>query len=81
LKLRGNSREIYMKAKGGYQDLAHSDQMILKIVRQGGLTASAVAKRISGGGHQARVHSDQMALMIARLGGWTNCAVPKDTPS
>jgi hypothetical protein len=29
MKLRETSREIYMKAKGDYQDRVHSDQMVI----------------------------------------------------
>jgi hypothetical protein len=31
-----------MKAKGGYQDCVHSDQIVLVIVRRGGWIAEAV---------------------------------------
>jgi hypothetical protein len=34
MKLRETSREIYMKAKGDYQDRVHSDQMVIVIVRR-----------------------------------------------
>ncbi len=43
-KLKGNSRGIWMKAKGDYQDRVHSYQMVFVIVRQGSWTAWPVAK-------------------------------------
>jgi hypothetical protein len=33
-----------MKDKGDYKDRVHSDQMVLVLVRRGGLTGRAVAK-------------------------------------
>ncbi len=57
-----------------YQSGVHSDQMVLLIVRRGGWTVQAVAKRNSRRA-MSPLRSD--ILMMARQGGWTTWAVAK----
>jgi hypothetical protein len=77
MDLRGPSGEISRKAKGDYTDRVHSDQMVLRIVRQGSWTIRAVGKGNSR--PSARVHSDQMVLMMTIQGAGPHEWWPKET--
>ncbi len=49
MKVRGNSRKNLLESKGGLSCFKYTDQMVLVVVRQGGLTTRAVAKSNSRG--------------------------------
>ncbi len=69
---QGKLKGFFLHAsQGGCLDQVHSDQMVLKIVKEGGWAMWAVAKSNSRRGHDAQVHADQMVLVMARHGGWT----------
>ncbi len=77
-KLRGNSRENCIKAKGGYWGWVYFDKMVLKAVRQGGGWVTSGQRRLKGD-YQVGVHLDKMVLMVVRRACWTPLTVAKDT--
>jgi hypothetical protein len=67
MTLRGNSRGNLHASQGDYLSQIHWDQTVLKIIRQVGWAAEAVAY----GNSRVLVPSDQMILLMARWECWT----------